>query len=83
VYCINCGKQLDTNTNFCPKCGSKQNSQVNEIQKNLADINTRQLIKHEGANIKELILRRLLILIICIPIIVLGILLFFYLQFYK
>jgi len=77
VYCINCGKQLEAGANFCPRCGSKLDSQVNEIQKSPAIKKNRTVIKREDANKNELIMRIFIILILCIPIIIFGIFSFF------
>ena len=33
-YCINCGKQLDDNQQFCPSCGVQQNFQQTSMPTN-------------------------------------------------
>ncbi len=33
VYCSNCGKELDTEANFCPKCGVRTEKGVQEGMK--------------------------------------------------
>lgn len=34
MYCKNCGKELDENTNFCPNCGASQNIDSQNTQEN-------------------------------------------------
>ena len=64
MYCINCGKQIDDCTNFCPGCGSQQSNQVNDVQKKPAGMKSRKVIKKETASTKALLFNTIAIFVI-------------------
>ena len=39
MYCINCGKSIPENSQFCPHCGTKQNSEniLNKVEINVKE----------------------------------------------